>query len=207
MRLKLLLIPLAMLLLLVRRACPAGRGEAGADQDLVDIDGVRGNDLLGYGLVVGLNNSGDSLAPAPRSDVVTRLRRQGAVATASGSGRGIGGGASAATAFARAGSQIGVTVPTSATHRPARRHAGDDAAQCRRRSDLCGGGNKCIAAASRPGQAASVARRTDCPASSLPARSERESNKLFRHCATCGSRCPDEPRRRRSPRRSTRMSA
>ena len=28
-------------------------------KDLVEVDGVRGNDLLGYGLVVGLNNSGD----------------------------------------------------------------------------------------------------------------------------------------------------
>lgn len=27
-------------------------------KDLVDFDGVRGNDLVGYGLVVGLNGTG-----------------------------------------------------------------------------------------------------------------------------------------------------
>ncbi|MEM6906868.1 MAG: flagellar basal body P-ring protein FlgI, partial [Pseudomonadota bacterium] len=28
-------------------------------KDLVEFDGVRGNDLVGYGLVVGLNGTGD----------------------------------------------------------------------------------------------------------------------------------------------------
>lgn len=34
-------------------------------KDLVDFDGVRGNDLVGYGLVVGLNGSGDGIRNAP----------------------------------------------------------------------------------------------------------------------------------------------
>jgi flagellar P-ring protein precursor FlgI len=34
-------------------------------KDLVEIEGVRGNDLVGYGLVVGLNGTGDSLRNAP----------------------------------------------------------------------------------------------------------------------------------------------
>lgn len=34
-------------------------------KDLVEFDGVRGNDLLGYGLVVGLNGTGDGLRNAP----------------------------------------------------------------------------------------------------------------------------------------------
>jgi len=34
-------------------------------KDLVEFDGVRGNDLIGYGLVVGLDGSGDGLRNAP----------------------------------------------------------------------------------------------------------------------------------------------
>lgn len=34
-------------------------------KDLVDFDGVRGNDLVGYGLVVGLDGTGDGLRNAP----------------------------------------------------------------------------------------------------------------------------------------------
>lgn len=34
-------------------------------KDLVDFDGVRGNDLVGYGLVVGLNGTGDGIRNAP----------------------------------------------------------------------------------------------------------------------------------------------
>ncbi len=34
-------------------------------KDLVEFDGVRGNDLVGYGLVVGLNGTGDGLRNAP----------------------------------------------------------------------------------------------------------------------------------------------
>lgn len=57
-------------------------GAAGASpiriKDLVEFDGVRGNDLVGYGLVVGLNGTGDGLRNAPfteeiMSNVLERL--------------------------------------------------------------------------------------------------------------------------------------
>ena len=34
-------------------------------KDLVEFDGVRGNDLIGYGLVVGLNGTGDGIRNSP----------------------------------------------------------------------------------------------------------------------------------------------
>ena len=34
-------------------------------KDLVDFDGVRANDLVGYGLVVGLDGTGDGMRYAP----------------------------------------------------------------------------------------------------------------------------------------------
>ena len=34
-------------------------------RDILDIEGVRTNDLVGYGIVVGLNGSGDSVRNAP----------------------------------------------------------------------------------------------------------------------------------------------
>src|SRR5690606_18933563 len=39
-------------------------------KDLVEFDGVRGNDLVGYGLVVGLNGTGDSLRNAPFTEAI-----------------------------------------------------------------------------------------------------------------------------------------
>lgn len=47
-------------------------------KDLVEFDGVRGNDLVGYGLVVGLNGTGDALRNAPfteelMSNILERL--------------------------------------------------------------------------------------------------------------------------------------
>lgn len=48
-------------------------------KDLVEFDGVRGNDLLGYGLVVGLNGTGDGLRNAPFTEeiMVSILERLG----------------------------------------------------------------------------------------------------------------------------------
>ena len=37
-------------------------------KDLVDIEGVRGNDLVGYGLVVGLNGTGDGIKNSPYTE-------------------------------------------------------------------------------------------------------------------------------------------
>ncbi len=47
-------------------------------KDLVEFDGVRGNDLVGYGLVVGLNGTGDGLRNSPfteelMSNILERL--------------------------------------------------------------------------------------------------------------------------------------
>lgn len=48
-------------------------------KDLVEFDGVRGNDLVGYGLVVGLNGSGDGLRNSPFTEeaMVNLLERLG----------------------------------------------------------------------------------------------------------------------------------
>lgn len=37
-------------------------------KDIVDVEGVRGNDLVGYGLVVGLNGTGDSVTNSPYTE-------------------------------------------------------------------------------------------------------------------------------------------
>jgi flagellar P-ring protein precursor FlgI len=39
-------------------------------KDMVEFDGVRGNDLVGYGLVVGLNGTGDGLRNAPFTEEI-----------------------------------------------------------------------------------------------------------------------------------------
>src|SRR6202167_1581744 len=48
-------------------------------KDLVDIEGIRDNMLVGYGLVVGLNGTGDSLKNAPFTElsIQTMLERMG----------------------------------------------------------------------------------------------------------------------------------
>lgn len=84
-------------------------------KDLVEFDGVRGNDLVGYGLVVGLNGTGDGLRNAPFTEEIManllerlgvnitgedfRPRNVAAVLVTS-----------ALPPFARAGSRIDVTV-------------------------------------------------------------------------------------------------
>lgn len=57
-----------------------GLAEAGSRiKDLTDIEGVRDNQLIGYGLVVGLNNTGDSLnnSPFTRQSLQAMLERLG----------------------------------------------------------------------------------------------------------------------------------
>ena len=48
-------------------------------KDLVEVEGIRDNMLIGYGLVVGLNGSGDSLRNAPftQLSIQTMLERLG----------------------------------------------------------------------------------------------------------------------------------
>ncbi len=58
----------------------AGAAHAGSRiKDLTDIEGVRDNQLIGYGLVVGLNNTGDSLnnSPFTRQSLQAMLERLG----------------------------------------------------------------------------------------------------------------------------------
>lgn len=115
MRLKLLLLPLALLLLWLGGLAGPGEAAPARIKDLVDIDGVRGNDLLGYGLVVGLNNSGDSLRNSPFTEeaIVNLLERLGVNVTGEQlRARNVAAVLVTATLppFARAGSQIDVTV-------------------------------------------------------------------------------------------------
>ena len=84
-------------------------------KDLVEFDGVRGNDLVGYGLVVGLNGSGDGLRNAPFTEEIMSniLERLGVNVTGE-QFRPKNVAAVFVTAalppFARGGSQIDVTV-------------------------------------------------------------------------------------------------
>lgn len=86
-------------------------------KDLVEFDGVRGNDLVGYGLVVGLNGSGDGLRNAPFTEeaLVNLLERLGInVSGEQFRARNVAAVLVTAVmpAFARAGSKIDVTVST-----------------------------------------------------------------------------------------------
>lgn len=84
-------------------------------KDLVEFDGVRGNDLVGYGLVVGLNGTGDGIRNAPFTEEIMSniLERLGVNVTGE-SFRPKNVAAVFVTAtlppFARAGGQIDVSV-------------------------------------------------------------------------------------------------
>lgn len=68
---KLLMVILCMLLL------AGGRAEAARLKDIADIEGVRGNHLIGYGMVIGLNGTGDKrgamFTPQSMSNLLERL--------------------------------------------------------------------------------------------------------------------------------------
>lgn len=84
-------------------------------KDLVEFDGVRGNDLVGYGLVVGLNGTGDGIRNAPFTEEIMAniLERLGVNVTGE-QFRPKNVAAVLVTAtlppFARSGSQIDITV-------------------------------------------------------------------------------------------------
>jgi flagellar P-ring protein precursor FlgI len=64
-------VALAALTLVVAAAAVAPAGAVPVRiKDLVEIDGVRGNDLVGYGLVVGLNGTGDGVRNAPFTEEI-----------------------------------------------------------------------------------------------------------------------------------------
>ncbi len=84
-------------------------------KDLVEFDGVRGNDLVGYGLVVGLNGTGDGIRNAPFTEEIMSnlLERLGVNVTGEQfRPKNVAAVFVTATlpAFSRAGSQIDITV-------------------------------------------------------------------------------------------------
>ena len=84
-------------------------------KDLVEFDGVRGNDLVGYGLVVGLDGTGDGLRNAPfTEDIMTNILERLGVNVTGEQFRPKNVAAVFVTAtlpaFSRSGSQIDVTV-------------------------------------------------------------------------------------------------
>ena len=84
-------------------------------KDLVEFDGVRGNDLVGYGLVVGLNGTGDGLRNAPfTEEIMSNILERLGVNVAGEQFRPKNVAAVLVTAalppFARAGGRIDVTV-------------------------------------------------------------------------------------------------
>lgn len=84
-------------------------------KDLVEFDGVRGNDLIGYGLVIGLNGTGDGIRNAPfTEDILASILERLGVNVTGEQFRPRNVAAVLVTAtlppFARAGSRIDVTV-------------------------------------------------------------------------------------------------
>lgn len=84
-------------------------------KDLVEFDGVRGNDLVGYGLVVGLNGTGDGLRNSPfTEEIMTSILERLGVNVTGEQFRPKNVAAVLVTAtlppFARGGGQIDVTV-------------------------------------------------------------------------------------------------
>lgn len=103
-----------LVLALLALALPAA-AQSVRIKDLVDFDGVRGNDLVGYGLVVGLNGTGDGLRNSPfTEEIMANILERLGVNVAGEQFRPKNVAAVLVTAtlqpFARAGSQIDVTV-------------------------------------------------------------------------------------------------
>ena len=103
----------AVALLLSLLSAPAAAGVR--IKDLVEFDGVRGNELIGYGLVVGLDGSGDGMRNAPfTEDIMASILERLGVNVTGEQFRARNVAAVLVTAtlppFARTGSQIDVTV-------------------------------------------------------------------------------------------------
>ncbi|SDZ01945.1 flagellar P-ring protein precursor FlgI [Jannaschia faecimaris] len=96
-------------------AVPFASAQSIRIKDLVEFDGVRGNDLVGYGLVVGLNGTGDGLRNAPfTEEIMTNILERLGVNVTGEQFRPKNVAAVIVTAalppFARSGGQIDVTV-------------------------------------------------------------------------------------------------
>ncbi|RME18834.1 MAG: flagellar basal body P-ring protein FlgI [Alphaproteobacteria bacterium] len=103
------------LILLAGLAPVTAVGETIRLKDLVEFDGVRGNDLVGYGLVVGLNGTGDGLRNSPfTEEIMTNILERLGVNVTGEKFRPKNVAAVLATAtlppFSRAGATIDVTV-------------------------------------------------------------------------------------------------
>lgn len=110
---------LALIRLLAVSVVIAGTAAAGPIRikDLVEFDGVRGNDLVGYGLVVGLNGTGDGLRNTPfTEEIMTNILERLGVNVSGEQFRPKNVAAVLVTAslppFARAGGRVDVTVST-----------------------------------------------------------------------------------------------
>ncbi|MFN3607078.1 MAG: flagellar basal body P-ring protein FlgI, partial [Cypionkella sp.] len=109
-----LLCALAIVFSAVFAAAPA-QADPIRIKDLVEFDGVRANDLVGYGLVVGLNGTGDGLRNSPFTEemMANLLERLGVNVTGEVfNPKNVAAVfvTAALPPFARAGSQIDVTV-------------------------------------------------------------------------------------------------
>jgi flagellar P-ring protein FlgI len=69
----------AMLAVLMGLCVPVGAGATSRIKDLANVEGVRQNQLIGYGLVVGLNGTGDTLnnIPFTKQSLTAMLERLG----------------------------------------------------------------------------------------------------------------------------------
>jgi len=66
--------PLALVVFLISCALSGAAAAQIRLKDLVEFDGVRGNDLIGYGLVVGLDGTGDGIRNAPfTEDIMSNI--------------------------------------------------------------------------------------------------------------------------------------
>ena len=134
--------------LLALRVVP-GRGcrptAATRIKDIVAVQGVRDNQLVGYGLVIGLNGTGDSLRNAPFTEqsLQSMLDRMGInVRNAKARTRNVAAVIVTAElpAFAGKGARIDVTVSSLGDATSLQGGIADhDAAERRRQPDLCGG--------------------------------------------------------------------
>jgi flagellar P-ring protein precursor FlgI len=72
-------VVLTALLVFASLAVPVAAGASSRIKDLVNVEGVRENQLIGYGLVVGLNGTGDTLnnIPFTKQSLTAMLERLG----------------------------------------------------------------------------------------------------------------------------------
>ena len=185
-------------------------------KDLANIEGVRQNQLIGYGLVVGLNGTGDTLnnAPFTKQSLQAMLERLGVNIR----GQQIRTGNVAAVMvtadlppFATQGTRIDVTASAMGDAKSLRgRHASGHAAAWRRRQRLCGrAGLACPSAAFRPRAKPPRSPAAYRPSGDFPTApsSSARSNSRSTASANCGSPCatPTSRRPSASPSRDQRL--